>query len=340
MSAGGARVLAILPVYEEVTSIWNPCHRKWLESNLPQGVELKVLYGSEATAANVKDAIQSFDPDVITGACHGKENTVVVQDNEVLFTAGDPSVGMLKGRCWKTVSCLVGVSLLPWMEQNGLGAGLGEKTDYWFTVCNADDPCNDECLMSYIKSEESYLLALLSGYQSSTAYNIMLNAYEENAEQMDKYDPMTAALLRYDAQYRALFGRPDWLPRGVQPNPSPPPVPPKTYKFYARVNLPVAPVVNSSAWLGPFKLPFKVRSSDGMWSLYLDGTVYLDEGKVHLVFYPDVSMGVDGKVLPIDVHVDLRVSGVKAEGDYPLEGGQSSRAKPSGSMRGRGGKRG
>ena len=225
------KILTIMPSYEPATYYWSQCLLTLLNKGIIKvPVDHVMLYASDATPNKVYTALQ--DSDVVgvsgLGAAHGNNCIVVVQNEATLFQCGDDKCKLLKGKYWNQVSCLVGNGLLQYMVSQGLAVGLGQTIDYFFVTYGGYNGWENDPTASFIKANWAFDYALLSGYTAKEAYEIMLNAYEEEAKKWDVNDPEVAYYLRLDAKYRQLFGDPNYKVPGAPPQPPPtPPQPPR-----------------------------------------------------------------------------------------------------------------
>jgi hypothetical protein len=165
---------------------------------------------------------------LIDGVGHGRNDAIAGFMNVILERVPTPE-GKYEGSFFKPISCLVGNGLLPDMaSKNKDFAGLGEITEYWIMVEGAwmhkgEDWGEDPHLESFLRCEFDMAKALVQGMSAEEAYNLLLQRYEEEAKKWESQDPEQADLLRYDAQNRKLFGKPDWRRPGAPPPPPPPP---------------------------------------------------------------------------------------------------------------------
>jgi hypothetical protein len=210
------KVVVCAPYFEEATFLWSPFLKNWLANELKKrGVEPVVLWGNDCVPSKFAEAVKDPDVYMVDGVGHGNERTFTGQGFSELL-----KVGMLLGDEWKhiffgPVSCLVGRQLLPYMIQQGVPAGVGEETEYYFTAAgtpgDGSDPALDPLEKYYLYAEYGgRTLPMAEGYTAGEAYNNMLQEYERQAREAEKIDPETAYWLRYDARHRKFFGDPNF----------------------------------------------------------------------------------------------------------------------------------
>lgn len=206
------KVVVCAPYFEEATFLWSPFLKNWLANELrKRGVEPIVLWGNDDVPDKFAEAVKDPDVYMVDGVGHGDERTFTGQGFSELL-----KVGMLLGDEWKhiffgPVSCLVGRQLLPYLIQQGVPAGVGEETEYFFTAegtpGDGSDPESDRLEKYYLYAEYGgRTLPMAEGYTAGEAYDNMLQEYERQAQEAEKVDPETAYWLRYDAQHRKFFG--------------------------------------------------------------------------------------------------------------------------------------
>jgi hypothetical protein len=210
------KVVICAPYFEEATFLWSPFLRNWLANELrKRGVEPVVLWGNDCIPSKFAEAVKDPDVYMVDGVGHGDVDVFTGQGYSELL-----KVGMLLGPEWKhiffgPVSCLVGRQLLPYLIQQGVPAGVGEETEYFFTAAgtpgDGSDPESDPLEKYYLYAEYGgRTLPMAEGYTAGEAYNNMLQEYERQAQEAEKVDPETAYWLRYDAQHRKFFGDPNF----------------------------------------------------------------------------------------------------------------------------------
>lgn len=218
------KLLVIMPVYEEATYIWSACLRALLEKGVipvPEPYVLKLLIANHALPDSVYNALQ--EPDVVgvagLGAAHGNTCIIVTQHSQLLFSCGNSKNALLKGKFWNQVSCLVGQGLVPeFVEKWGVPVALGEVTEYWFVSYLGSQGWENDPCASFIKANWEFDYNLLLGARAGDAYKAMLDAYTREAQFWVNRDPEVAHWLKYDRDYRKLFGDEGFtLPPGQPP---------------------------------------------------------------------------------------------------------------------------
>jgi len=130
---------------------------------------------------------------------------------------------------FKPMSCEIGNFLVPEMAQKSNNFfGIAETQDYYIVVefeemHKGTNWGEDQHLESFLRVEFEVAKLLLSGVKGSDAYQKMLDLYEQEAQKWDNIDPENAQWLRWDAQYRRMFGNPNWQIQPPQQPPQPPP---------------------------------------------------------------------------------------------------------------------
>jgi hypothetical protein len=208
--AVAVKLVIVAPYYEPATFIWSPYLKGWVADNLRvRCVEPVVLWGNDAVPDKFAQALK--DPDVkgVLGVGHGSEDEFTGQGYSVLV-----KVGMLVPQEWKDdvfapVSCLVGQRLVPYLVQQGVPAGIGEVTEYWFTAVgtgDGSDPEQDPLLKFFMYAEYTFWFKLAEGATAGEAYDAMIAEYKRQADQARQVDPTTWWCLQTDWQNRQFFG--------------------------------------------------------------------------------------------------------------------------------------
>jgi hypothetical protein len=135
---------------------------------------------------------------------------------------------ILDNSALKPISCEIGMYLVPELaQQNDNFFGIAEIQDYWIVVeftsmHKGTNWGEDPHVESFLRVEFETAKMLLEGTVAKEAYQKMLELYEQEAKKWDNIDPETAQWLRWDAQYRRMFGNPDWQTQPPQQPPQPP----------------------------------------------------------------------------------------------------------------------
>jgi hypothetical protein len=207
----GIKLVVLAPYYEQATFLWSPFLKGWVAKELrSRCVEPVVLWGNDCVPDKFAAAMR--DPEVkgVLGVGHGSESEIVGQGNATLV-----KVGMLVPQEWKDdvfapVSCLVGRRLVPYLVQQGVPAGIGEVTEYWFTaagtVTDGMDPEEDPLLKYFLYAEYTFWFRLAEGATAGEAYDAMIEEYKRQAELAKQVDPLTWWCLQVDWQNRKFFG--------------------------------------------------------------------------------------------------------------------------------------
>jgi len=232
VSATPLKLLLIQPYYEDATFYWGDCLRALINKGIVKpepGFLIYTLWGSETLPDNVYQALQ--DPDVVgvsgLGAAHGNVCVYTGQYSTPIFQCGSEKNGLLKGKYWNPVSCLVGGGLVPELVQKwGVPAACGEITEYWFVTYGGEEGWENDPTASFILANWAFDLALMKGMTAGEAYKAMLDAYKAEAEKWRKKDPEVSYYIIYDAENRQFFGDPNWK---ITTQPPPPPPPPQGY---------------------------------------------------------------------------------------------------------------
>lgn len=216
------KIIFSLPCHEVATCAWSNVAKNVIPQFLQgKNVDYRILYGNEATAANIYRALQESNVKAFGGVGHGSNWLFTAQNYEVVFwTAWPDKAAYLRGKAFAPVSCLVGVQLVPWLVQQGVPAGVGEVTEYYIT---------SNGILSFVRADTVFWVRLALGDTVERAFRVSLDTYEEEAQERERQgDTITARFLRADAQNRRLFGDKNWkmveAPQPPQPpQPSQPP---------------------------------------------------------------------------------------------------------------------
>jgi len=217
-----AKLVIVAPYYEIATYLWNPFLRGWVKRELEKrGAGTILLWADDARRDKLFDAVKDPDARGVLGAMHGWEEGIVGQYNWVLLRVGDSIGPEWKKLCFAPVSCLVGQKLVPWLVEQGIPAGIGEVTEYWFTAekmqHQGDDPNEDALMKYYLLAEYTFWYRLAEGFTAGEAYRMMIREYLRQAALAKQVDEETAYYVSYDAQNRKFFGDPDFRIReGVE----------------------------------------------------------------------------------------------------------------------------
>jgi hypothetical protein len=204
------KLVVVAPYFDEATSLWSPYLKGWVAGNLrARCVEPVVLWGNDAVPDKFAQALK--DPDVkgVLGVGHGSETEFTGQGFSVLVKVGMPVPQEWKDDVFAPVSCLVGRRLVPYLVQQGVPAGVGEVTEYWFTAMgtgDGSDPEQDPLLRFFLYAEYMFWFKLAEGATAGEAYDAMIAEYKRQAELAKRVDPLTWWCLQVDWQNRQFFG--------------------------------------------------------------------------------------------------------------------------------------
>jgi len=217
------KFVIVAPYYEEATELWSPFLKGWVSNELKKrGVEPVVLWGDDAVPDKFNQAIQ--DPDVkgVLGVMHGNEEEATGQNYVTILWKGMPIPDAMKDDVIAPVSCLVGQDLMPWLAQQGIPYTVGELTEYWFTAEDkprqGNDPEEDQLLKFYLYAEYTFWYRLAEGFDTGTAYQMMIQEYDRQIQLASQVDPETAYWLGVDKENRKAWGNPQYIvyPKGVK----------------------------------------------------------------------------------------------------------------------------
>lgn len=206
------------------TQTWAPFEANYFANLVKQlGYEPYVLAKEDANTQQYNVAVAQR-PVMITGVGHGNSNVFTGYDLIILEQMPVPQ-GKYQNTIWCPVSCLVGNGLAQDIVAKGINVvSIGEQVEYEFYIDFTDehkgqDINEDKHLASFLRPEFAFRTAILQGKTLKEAYQIMQQAYEEEAKKWDNVEPDVASTLRYDAYWRAKFGDDNWT---IPPPPSPP----------------------------------------------------------------------------------------------------------------------
>jgi len=214
---------------DAATDAWAPFEAKYFASLVKQlGYEPYVLAKEAVTTQNYNSALEA-KPVMVTGVGHGNSN-IYTGYSFIILEQVPVAQGKYTDTIWCPVSCLVGNRLAPDIVAKGNNVvAIGELVEYEFYIAfvgehKGEDLNEDKYLASFLIPEFKFRIAILQGKTLKEAYDIMMQAYEEEARKWDKVEPDVADTLRYDAKWRKRFGNDNWS------IPQPPPQPPETWK--------------------------------------------------------------------------------------------------------------
>ncbi|MCI4408753.1 MAG: hypothetical protein JHC26_06650 [Thermofilum sp.] len=219
------KFVIVAPYYETATQLWSPFLKGWVANELKKrGVEPVVLWGDDAVPDKFNQAIQ--DPDVkgVLGVMHGNEEEATGQNYVTILWKGMPIPDTMKDDVIAPVSCLVGKDLMPWLAQQGIPYTVGEITEYWFTAEDkprqGNDPEEDQLLKFYLYAEYTFWFRLAEGFDTGTAYQMMIQEYDRQIQLASQVDAETAYWLGVDKENRKAWGNPQYIvyPKGVKTN--------------------------------------------------------------------------------------------------------------------------
>jgi hypothetical protein len=217
------KFVIVAPYYETATQLWSPFLKGWVSNELiKRGVEPVLLWGNDAVPDKFNQAIQ--DPDVkgVLGVMHGNEEEATGQNYVTILWKGMPIPDAMKDDVIGPVSCLVGKDLMPWLANNGIPYTIGELTEYWFTAEDkprqGNDPEEDQLLKFYLYAEYTFWFRLAEGFDTGTAYQMMIQEYDRQIQLASQVDPETAYWLGVDKENRKAWGNPQYTvyPKGVK----------------------------------------------------------------------------------------------------------------------------
>jgi len=217
------KFVIVAPYYEEATELWSPFLKGWVSNELKKrGVEPVVLWGDDAVPDKFNQAI--LDPDVkgVLGVMHGNEEEATGQNYVTILWKGMPIPDAMKDDVIAPVSCLVGQDLMPWLAQQGVPYTVGELTEYWFTAEDkprqGNDPEEDQLLKFYLYAEYTFWYRLAEGFDTGTAYQMMIQEYDRQIQLASQVDTETAYWLGVDKENRKAWGNPQYTvyPKGVK----------------------------------------------------------------------------------------------------------------------------
>ena len=204
------KLVVVAPYYEQATFLWSPYLRGWVADNLrARCVEPVLLWGNDAVPDKYAQALK--DPDVkgVLGVGHGSPDEFTGQGYAVLARTGMQVPQEWKDDVFAPVSCLVGQRLVPYLVQQGVPAGVGQVTEYWFTAAgtgDGSDPEQDPLLRYFLYAEYTFWLKLAEGATAGEAYDAAIAEYKRQAELAKRVDPLTWWCLQTDWQNRKFFG--------------------------------------------------------------------------------------------------------------------------------------
>jgi len=206
------------------TQTWAPFEANYFASLVIQlGYEPYVLAKDQDNTQQYNIAI-SQKPVMITGVGHGNSN-VYTGYRLMILEQVPVAQGKYTDTIWCPVSCLVGNGLAQDIVAKGNNVvAIGEQVEYEFYIDFTDehrgnDLNEDKYLASFLIPEFKFRTAILQGKTLKEAYDIMMQAYEEEARKWEKIEPDMSDTLRYDAMWRKRFGNDNWV---IPQPPSPP----------------------------------------------------------------------------------------------------------------------
>ena len=205
------KLVILAPYYEVATFIWSPYLKGWVSNELRKRCGKPVLlWADDANRRKLWEAVKDTETYGVLGVGHGWERGIVGQNNEVLLRVGDEITPEWRKVVFAPVSCLVGKELVPWLVEQGVPAGIGEVTEYWFTAEKIDQkgesPEEDKLLKYFLYAEYTFWFRLAEGATAGEAYDAMIEEYKRQAELAKQVDPMTYRCLVVDLQNRKFFG--------------------------------------------------------------------------------------------------------------------------------------
>ena len=206
------------------TQTWAPFEANYFAKRVKElGYEPYVLAKDACVTQNYNAAVAQ-KPVMITGVGHGNSNVYTGYRLVILEQTPVPQ-SKYTDVIWCPVSCLVGNQLAPDIVAKGVNTvAIGELVEYEFYIAFTDehkgeDLSEDRYLASFLIPEFAFREAILQGKTLKEAYDLMMQAYEEEAKKWDRVEPDVADTLRYDAMWRKRFGNDNWT---IPQPPSPP----------------------------------------------------------------------------------------------------------------------
>jgi len=197
-------VVALRPHYEIATKYgqyW--CEELYNKHATKLGYVVVDLYREICTQTKLIDVVESVDPVLIAGVCHGNVDVIVGQYNKILFKVGDENTAkIVKGRHVWMLSCLAGKELLPWMvNQCGAETTMGYKEEFIFVISSYPNSYAEP----FFRSHFSGLQAFLNGKRAIDAFNITLSTFKKYLDD-PKIPEQIKPYLLHDMKCAVFFG--------------------------------------------------------------------------------------------------------------------------------------
>ena len=218
----GCVAIVVDPDFEIATSLVHPWYEKVLPKILAKlGIKTIHLHGKDAVKEKVWELLKE-NPRIaiIEGVGHGNADVFTGYNYDYIFYACQYPPELIKGKCFKPISCLVGVRLVPDMVEKGLGCGLGETREYYIVYTPDTNPLEDPRLSRFMRSEFEFWESMAEGRASCAgeAYDATIDKYLDEADEAEKEgQEHTAYYLRFDAAHRKFFGDMQWVPPHIPP---------------------------------------------------------------------------------------------------------------------------
>ena len=221
-SEGKCKAIIVDPDFEIATELVHPWYEKVLPKVLEKlGIESIHLHHRDAVKDKVWKLLEEDESiAIIEGVGHGNINVFTGFQYSYIFYSCQYPPKLIKGKCFKPISCLVGGGLVPDMVEKGLGCGIGEETEYYLVYTPGTDPLEDPRLSRFMRAEFEFWEAMAEGRATCAyeAWEAMIDKYLDEADEAEKNGQDTTAYwLRFDAAHRKFFGDMDWVPPHIPP---------------------------------------------------------------------------------------------------------------------------
>ena len=202
-------ILSIRPDYELVTRY----AASWMIQVLNAStIPVVDLYGSQATASNFFNALETQDPLVVNILGHGGYNIITCQNDEALLREGI-NTNVLVERVVYDLSCRAGRDLGRTAFNEGAISFLGYREDFWMCYSNGNhsdggmvNPLADEVSRGFFESHNIAPISYLQGSTVSDSYYASQNKSNYWINVWEQIDSQVAALLVWNRDYQVLHG--------------------------------------------------------------------------------------------------------------------------------------
>ncbi len=210
-------MISIRPDYELVTRYASAWMTQILNAtNIP----VVDLYGSQATANNFFNELETQDPLIVNLMGHGNYNVIACQNGETLLQGG-VNTNVLAGRVVFVLSCRTGRDLGRTAFNEGAISYLGYSEDFWmiYSYGNHSDggmvnPLADEASRGFFESHNIAPISYLRGSTVSDSYSASQSKHDYWINVWEQIDSQVAALLMWNRDYQVLYGEGAPGPRG------------------------------------------------------------------------------------------------------------------------------